>query len=173
MRNLFVILTLTLCSQLCAQDFALANTDSSDFFNFWEGTWEGTWPEANNTVGKATNRIEWTTGGKVLQENFEITAGQNRGFIGTSISVFNATTKIWRQAWADNQGGYFDFIGDFDGNKRIFKTHPREVKGQMIISRMVFYDLKKDSFMWDWERSTDGGETWSLNWRISYVRKGV
>jgi hypothetical protein len=35
---------------------------------------------------------------------------------------------------------------------------------------MVFYDIKKDSFTWDWEGTQDGGETWNLLWRINYTR---
>ena len=170
MKTTLMISILLLAMTGFAQELSLIRLDSSKFFNFWEGTWEGTWAEGDKE-GKATNFIEWTTGNKVLQENFEIYQGQNKGFFGTSISVFNTQTKVWRQAWADNQGGYYDFIGDFDGNKRIFKTQPREINGNVVIQRMVFYDLKSDSFMWDWERSQDGGKTWTLNWRISYVRK--
>ncbi len=109
-------------------------------------------------------------GGKVLQENFQILEGQSKGFIGGSISVFQPQTNTWKQAWADNQGGYFDFTGAFDGDKRIFKTQPREVNGQTIVQRMVFYDISNDSFTWDWELSNDGGSTWNLNWRINYER---
>lgn len=162
---LLLITTIT-CS---AQSIDLSEIDSSEFFNFWEGKWNATWPEGDKQ-GKGTNQLTWIMGGKVLQEDFRILEGQSKGFIGGSLSVFQPATNTWRQAWADNQGGYFDFIGDFDGNKRIFKTHPREVNGNVVIQRMVFYDIRQDSFMWDWELSQDGGKTWNLNWRISYVR---
>jgi hypothetical protein len=36
---------------------------------------------------------------------------------------------------------------------------------------MVFYNIKADSFTWDWETSKDGGENFQLSWRISYQRK--
>jgi hypothetical protein len=170
MRTLLLLPLLFTINLLAAQELSLAKLDSSNFFDFWEGTWEGTWPEGDK-IGKATNFIEWNTGGKVLQENFEIYEGQSNGFLGTSISVFNPKTKIWKQAWADNQGGYFDFTGAFDGDKRIFQTVPREVNGTPIQQRMVFYNLSRDAFTWDWESTNDGGETWKLNWRIEYTRK--
>jgi len=44
--------------------------------------------------------------------------------------------------------------------------------GIIIQQRMIFYEIKKDSFTWDWENSTDYGKTWSLQWRINYKRKG-
>jgi hypothetical protein len=170
MKILASILTVFLLMSAKAQEFSLSKLDSAAYFNFWEGTWEGTWPEGEK-VGKATNFIEWTTGGKVLQENFEIYQGQNKGFIGTSISVFNPTTKVWKQAWADNQGGYYDFTGAFDDDKRIFQTQSRQVNGQPFQQRMVFYDFTEDAFTWDWESTNDGGKTWTLNWRIEYQRK--
>lgn len=170
MKNLLTLIFCLLLSVAHAQTTDLEKLDSAEYFNFWEGEWEGTWQEGENE-GRATNSLAWKTDGKVLEENFEIIEGQSKGFQGTSISVFQPRTNTWRQAWADNQGGYYDFIGKFEGNKRIFQTHPKEVNGKTIIQRMVFYDIKPDSFMWDWELSVDGGESWKLNWRIQYKRK--
>jgi len=39
------------------------------------------------------------------------------------------------------------------------------------MTRMIFYNIKKDSFDWSWEASTDGGATWKSNWLIHYKRK--
>ena len=109
-----------------------------------------------------------TLDGKVLQEHFN---DPSTGFKGTSISVFNPNTKVWHQAWADNQGGYFNFIGETSGDKKIFKTLPVERNGKTIVLRMVFYNITDKAMTWDWESSTDGGTTWNLNWRIEYTRK--
>ena len=173
MNRLLILTALIITSFMAhSQELNLSKLDSSNYFDFWEGKWSGTWDEPNGKKGKAINNISWITGGKVLQENFEVLEGRSKGFIGTSISVFQPRLNRWKQAWADNQGSYFDFVGDFDGNKRIFKTQPVERNGQQFVQRMVFYNLKEDSFTWDWESSQDGGENWILNWRISYERIG-
>jgi hypothetical protein len=139
------------------------------YFDFWLGGWEVTWEEAGGTVGRGTNFIEKTLDGKVIQENFRVNEGQMAGFMGTSISVYNAGTQTWKQAWADNQGGYFDFYGKIDGTKRIFQTEVQEIGGDTLFTqRMVFYNITEDSLKWDWESSIDGGRTWNLNWRINY-----
>ena len=140
------------------------------YFDFWLGKWEATWDEGEGKVGKGTNYIHKTLDGKVIQENFEITEGQNKGFKGKSFSVYNPKKNVWKQAWADNQSGYFDFVGEIDGDKRIFKTAVFEKGDKKIIQRMVFYNIKKDSMTWDWEISTDGGENWKLSWRINYKK---
>lgn len=170
MKKILILSAVFFFSTSClAQQVSFNELDSSQYFDFWEGIWEGTWPEGDEK-GKAVNQLTWIAGGKVLQENFEIIEGQNKGFIGSSLSVFRPMTQQWKQAWADNQGGYFDFTGRFDGDNRIFQTAERTQAGKRIIQRMTFKNITQDSFTWDWEMSTDGGESWQLNWQIEYTR---
>ena len=141
-------------------------------YDFWIGIWDVTWDEGQGKIGKGTNTIEAILDGKVIQENFQISEGQSKGYKGKSMTVYNPNTKLWKQAWTDNNGGYIDFTGDFDeGGNPIFKTATTKKGDQQVVSRMVFKEITTDSFTWDWEGSKDGGETWTLNWRISYKRK--
>jgi len=149
---------------------AISQELNSDTFNFWQGKWQAKWVDGQGNEGGGTNQIGFITGGKVLHENFEISKGPNAGYKGTSISVFNPNTNVWHQTWMDNQGGNIVFTGEVADDKRIFKTAMQNLNGQQIQSRMVFYDIQKDRFTWDWERTTDGGKTWNLNWRIQYTR---
>lgn len=137
-------------------------------YNFWVGEWTAIWVKQDGTKIEGTNTIEKTLDGKVLQEHFY---DPSTNFKGTSISVFNPTTKTWHQAWADNQGNYFNFIGETIGEKKIFKTLPVEKEGKVFLQRMVFYNITETSMTWDWESSFDGGEKWALNWRIAYTKK--
>ncbi len=140
-------------------------------FDFWVGTWNLTWKSQDGAVGKGTNRIVKILDNKVIQENFEATdAGPMSGFKGMSLSVFNPQTQSWHQAWTDNQGGYFNFMGKRDGNNRIFMTEISEKEGKKRVQRMVFKDIQKNSFTWDWENSEDGGTSWNLLWQIQYER---
>lgn len=167
---LLLLITICLSPDVRAQD-DISDLQPEAYFDFWVGSWEATWDEAEGKMGSGTNLIEKTLDGRVLQENFRILEGQNKGFKGTSISVYRPNNGQWRQAWADNNGGYFDFTGKVDGNKRIFQTTPIDRGGgNMFTQRMVFYDITDDSMTWDWESSNDGGETWTLNWRIYYKR---
>ena len=139
-------------------------------FLFWVGKWEAKWVDGQGNPGTGTNHISLITGDKVLHENFQILTGPNAGFLGTSISVFNPNTKMWHQTWMDNQGGNIVLTGEVVGDKRIFKTAIQNINGQQIQSRMVFFNIQSNQFTWDWERSTDGGKTWNLNWRIEYSK---
>lgn len=146
------------------------NQMDSTTYDFWVGKWDAQWQNANGSTGSGTNHVFKVFDGTVLEENFAITGGTQAGFLGKSISIMDANNQ-WHQAWADNQGGYYDFIGEVIGDKKIFKTKLVERDGKKIIQRMVFYDIKKDSFSWDWEGTQDGGETWNLQWRINYTRQ--
>lgn len=147
-----------------------AQSNPENSFNFWVGTWDLTWQGANGVTEKGRNVITKVLDGKVIQENFEALEGAQKGYQGMSISVYNPNTKTWHQTWMDNQGGNINFTGEIDGERKIFKTAPQKRNGQEVISRMVFYDITKDAFNWDWESTTDDGKTWNLNWRINYKR---
>lgn len=151
---------------------AQTSVKQESLFDFWLGTWEVSWENRNGDKGSGTNHIRRILDGKVIQENFEITQGKQVGFKGRSLSVFNTQTKKWHQTWVDNQGGYFNFVGETDDEKRIFITKPKKKQnGNTQVQRMVFYEIKKDSFTWDWESSSDEEITWNLNWRIFYKRQ--
>ncbi|WP_235297323.1 DUF1579 domain-containing protein [Portibacter marinus] len=151
--------------------FSQANNQPSEEdlskLDFWVGEWDLTWEG-----GKGKNVIEKTLKGRVIQENFKATEGNFNGYLGMSISTFDPRDGKWHQAWADSQGGFINLIGIMDGDQRIFQlAEPGTMPdGTQFINRMRFYDIQEDSFTWDWERSTDDGKNWQLNWRIQYNR---
>lgn len=161
------LLTLILFTTVQAQDLP---DDPRSYYDFWVGEWELTWTDQNGQEGTGTNHIEKIMDGTVIQEHFEASTGQLAGFKGSSLSVYNPNTG-WHQAWADNTGGYLNMQGSTDGNKRIFQTGERQTPNGKVISRMVFYNITDDSLTWDWESSSDKGESWTLNWRIHYIRR--
>lgn len=174
MRTCVLIILLALGPQsLLRAQSDIQELNPESYFDFWVGEWELSWTDGQGNPGSGVNRIIKTLDSVVIQENFEALEGRLIGYKGKSFSVYNPQQETWHQAWVDNQGGYIDLKGEMQGNKRIFMTAPRELpQGGSIISRMVFYDIQKDSFTWDWESSRDGGETWTLNWRINYKRNG-
>ena len=158
-----------LVMDLKAQD-SLTSDNPEMLFNFWVGKWKVTWEEQDGGTGSGINEINRILDEKVINENFQITEGKNKGFKGTSISVFQKQFNVWRQAWADNAGGYFSFRSEVDGDKKIFITEIFERGEKKIQQRMVFHSIEQDSLIWDWQLSEDGGKNWDLKWRIFYER---
>ncbi|MGZ5286271.1 MAG: hypothetical protein ACXWB9_03755, partial [Flavisolibacter sp.] len=118
-------------------------------FNFWVGDWNLTWSDSLH----GTNKIEKIYGDCTLQENF---SDPKTGFSGKSWTVYNANYKTWQQTWVDNQGGYIHLTGGMVGDSMVLTTAEQKVPVSVsasgkILSRMVFYNIKKNSFDWSWE----------------------
>ncbi len=146
----------------------LIPTLDSTAFDFWLGKWNATWTEAG-VACHGTNTITKTMNDKFIHESFHILDGASKGFVGESFSVLDKADNTWKQTWIDSDGSYLDFTGAIDGDTKIFERTYRNTQGKTLHQRMRFYNIKKDSFMWDWEKSEDG-KTWSLAWQISYTR---
>ena len=140
--------------------------------DFWVGEWDLSWPgPGGKPGGTATNRVEKTLGGCVIEEHF--TANGANAMLGHSVSTYNPLEKVWKQTWVDNQGGYIALTGEFkDGEMRLI-SHGTAPDGKPTMGRMVFYNIKPDSFDWRWESSKDNGANWNLQWPIHYQRKGT
>lgn len=166
----YIIIILLLLQIACC--IAQNNTSSkpcslpeSSQFDFWIGDWNLAW----NDTSKGTNSIKRVLDGCVVQENFNDPV---QHFTGTSWSVYNPQSSVWQQTWVDNQGGYIVLTGKFEKGEMRLYTKPKTLKdGKHSVSRMIFYNIKPDSFDWNWENSTDDEKTWQVNWKIHYQRK--
>ncbi len=133
-------------------------------FDFWLGDWDTTWGEDQ----RGTNHVTAILDHAVILENFD--GRPSTPLIGMSTSVYNVLLGKWQQTWVDNQGGYLDFVGEFADGKMILSRHALH-NGQIVMQRMVWYAITPDRFEWNWERSTDEGQTWQVLWAIKYTRR--
>lgn len=156
------------------QAVAAAPCAAAEFrqLDFWVGDWDATWPASpTSPAGKGTNRIEKILDGCVVSENFDGGGGAG-GLVGKSYSTYNPRAKQWKQTWVDNQASYMDFVGDFSRpDEKIFAMDSIGRDGKPVKMRMVFFHIAHDSFDWRWEKSTDAGKTWSVQWPIHYTRR--
>jgi hypothetical protein len=127
-----------------------------DNLDFWIGEWICTDP-SDGSIG--TNSVSRVLSEKVVEERFHIVDSAGQELNGRSWSVHDPQ-RGWLQTWVDDQGTYLDFTGATMAEGFVFARD-----GQ----RMVFRDVDRDSFTWDWERRTDAG--WQLVWRLEYQRR--
>lgn len=138
------------------------DTPESRSLDFWVGEWE-----LSHSGGKSTNRIAKALDGCVILEQF--TGAPGARLDGMSVSTYDRAAKRWKQTWVDNTGAYLDFVGGEDGGDRTFERDA-ERGGKKFRQRMVFRDVKAASLKWLWQRSEDGGRTWTTTWEIDYRR---
>ena len=169
LTNMKIVLTpLLLCLNLIV--YCQPNIPEEEYFDFWIGEWNLTWQDSDSTIGTGKNTISRVMNDKVILESFVGLTGQNEGYVGKSWSVYNRQLKEWKQTWVDSQGAYLDFHAEFSDDNRMFVRKFTGPNGKEVLQRMVFRGIKKNSFTWDWQSSTDGGETWKLQWQIAYRR---
>lgn len=142
------------------------STEGAAQFDFWLGNWELTWGDN----GRGTNEISRILDGRIIHENFNSTPDDDSPpFKGVSVSAYDAPNDQWRQTWVDNQGGYLDFVGSFAEGKMIL-SREAIVQDKPVKQRMVWFNIREDSFDWAWERSEDDGRSWQTIWPIHYTR---
>ena len=170
MRIVLIFASCLFCFPALAQSgqAPCASPEASQF-DFWLGDWNLTYSDTLH----ATNHIEKILNGCTVQENFN---DPNANYSGKSWSVYNKNYNMWEQTWVDTQGGYIHLTGGMIGDSMVLTTAERTVPANIsptgkLVNRMVFQNIKPDSFDWDWEASTDGGKNWKTNWHIHYDRK--
>ncbi len=148
-----------------AQTYGCDSPESKQL-DFWLGEWELSYVE-DGKPGKSRNRITKTLDGCAVLEEF--TGAPGTKLDGRSHSTYDRLTKRWKQTWVDNTASYLDFVGGVqDGRMVLAREMQRD--GKTIGQRMVFQDVQRDSLQWLWQRSDDGGKSWTTQWEIDYRR---
>ena len=171
MKSILFIFCIMMSIQLEAQNNNQqpCSAPEASQFDFWVGDWTITY---NDTM-HATNHVEKMMSGCTVEENFK---DLHTNYTGKSWSVYNTNYKLWQQTWVDDQGGYIALTGGMQGDSMVLTTAERTVPTKIsptgkMINRMVYFNINKNAFDWDWESSTDGGKSWKSNWRLHYYRK--
>lgn len=129
-------------------------------FDFWIGTWEvrgAARPEAP----PGRNVISLEHGGCVLREEYS-----NGGYSGTSLSFYDAGAGLWRQTWIDNQGQPLLLAGGWrDGSLAMAGPD-----GGAPADRITWTPNADGSVRQLWEKSADGGATWTTAFDGHYTR---
>ena len=132
-------------------------------FDFWVGEWEVTGPKGK-VVGQS--RIELILHDRVIQEHWT-GAG---GFAGSSLNVYDASAKTWRQFWTDQTGGVLQLTGGIvDGSMVLESTTTAD--GTTTIDRITWTPNADGTVRQHWEKSTDDRATWTTAFDGLYRRK--
>ncbi len=166
MKKMLAVICVIYLSTSYAQNNTPPPCSSAEFnqFDFWLGNWKLTY---NDTV-HATNTITKDLDGCVIYEHFKDPSSKMNG---NSWSMYNTQTKKWQQTWVDNQGGYITLTGVFENNIMALYTEAKlDSKGIKRQYRMLYNNITKNSFDWNWDTTVDEGKTWQSSWKIHYEK---
>lgn len=146
--------------------------------DFWIGDWDlvvkartapdqDTWTEA-----RGQQHIEAILGGCAVAEDFHAD-GPGVPWAGRSYSSYQPTLGRWRQTWVDDSGGYLAFTGGMEGGVMTLYGEVQERRAGPAQMRMVFLEVSATGLRWEWQRTVDGGATWSPMMIIDYRRRAA
>jgi hypothetical protein len=142
---------------------ATAQLDAARQFDFLLGEWDCTWSDGE----RGTDSVYLDLDDKVVVESFD--GRPSLDYQGVSHSVYDRSDSRWKQTWVDTDGNYLDFVGGFsDGVMDLRREAP--FNGGIALFRLRWFDIERDALRRAYERSDDGGETWTTLWAIDFRR---
>ncbi len=139
------------------------DTGAQRQFDFWLGEWDLSWGDG----ATAASSIYLDFDGQVIVESFD--GRPSLELQGTSLSTYDPVADRWRQTWVDNQGSHFEFAGALRAGQMELRTET-DIGGRPALLRMRWFNIREDALDWAWERSDDGGVTWTPLWEVAYSR---
>jgi len=124
-------------------------------FDFWLGSWDyhqGSLPVASNEITKGGN-------GCLVEEHFRDPTGVQ----GRSVSLFSREDGLWHQTYVDSRGSHMLLIGSLDGKRMVLNASASV--------RQVWDPLNANTVHYFAETTSDGGQTWILDFDAQYTRR--
>ena len=124
-------------------------------FDFWLGSWdyhEGNLPVASNEITKEGQ-------GCLVEEHFRDPTGVQ----GRSVSLFSREDGLWHQTYVDSRGSHMLLIGSLDGKRMVLNASGT--------ARQVWDPLDADTVRYFAETTSDGGQTWIVDFDARYTRR--
>jgi hypothetical protein len=132
--------------------------------DFWLGDWNVTSP---GRPGAGTSRVRNELGGCVVVESWS-----NGGMQGENLFAWDPGRKAWVAFIANDAGGLHVLEGHAAGGglrlEDALSSPPRSTTRELRRVRIV--PTRHDAVEQSWEKSTDGGATWTAEYRGDYAR---
>ena len=122
-------------------------------FNFWVGDWDAF--DVGGTVAVARLKVDPLLDGCALREQYKGADGHQ----GESLSIYDASRKVWHQTWVTNRGELLTIEGGFKDGEMILTGADRTADGRERRVRGV-WKAEAEGVRETAVRSTDGGKTW-------------
>ena len=136
-------------------------------FDFWLGDWAVLSP-AGEAAG--TNLVTSELDGCMLQEHWRSADGKQ---VGTSLNHYDPASATWNQTWVDSTAGFLVLKGSFRDGRMVLSGDKAMPGGTRAANRISWERTGPDGTRVRqlWEKSSDGGKTWTVAFDGTYVRK--
>jgi hypothetical protein len=132
--------------------------------DFWLGDWSVTYP---GMPGSAVSKVSLDLDKCLLIETWD----GGKGHSGKNMFAYSSDDKRWHGMFADNQGRVHAFEGKVAQGSAEFTGPSRNPDGQTALNRIRVVRLAANKVDQSWEKSTDDGVTWTMEFHGEYSRK--
>ena len=151
---------------------------TNDDFAFLAGEWDSVQRRLRTLFSGADDWYEFTataTCELALDGNatFDVLRSPEQGLEGITLRLYDTDEKAWRIWWASAAtGGKLDepVVGTFTDGVGVFECDD-VYRGTPVRVRYRWSDTETPHPHWEQSFSTDGGETWELNWEATFTRR--
>ena len=151
--------------KLTPQEFDAALEAHKGDFDYLLGDWEYT-AVRKTPEGDQKFRGYWSAvrldEGQILDEYRVVSdKGDETWYVTTTLRNYNAHLDRWELVGADAGTGLMDMgTARKEGAEMHIEQTFGVASGNTSTWRIRYYDIQKDRFSWEADRSTDGGKTW-------------
>jgi hypothetical protein len=139
-----------------------ANSDSRQL-DFWLGDWTVTYP---GMPGSAASKVYLDLDKCLLVESWD----GGKGHSGKNMFAYSSDDKSWHGMFADNQGRVHLFEGKVAPGSAEFSGTSRAPNGQTVLNKIKVVRVAANKVEQSWEKSTDNGATWTMEFHGEYSR---
>lgn len=152
----------------------MTNTD----FDFLTGAWDSRQRRLTKVLAGSDEWYEFdaTLDCQVLLDGngvFDVLRAPERDMEGLTLRLYSPDEKVWRIWWASAaSGGQLDVpvVGRFEDGVGVFECDDTW-EGTPIRVRYRWSAVDTPHPRWEQAFSTDGGETWEVNWEATFTRR--
>ena len=167
-RNIVIVLALGTCfvSALpaAAEAANCATSAESRQMDFWLGDWAVSYP---NAPSASTSKVYLDLDKCLLIESW--VGGKNHR--GMNMFAYSADDKSWHGMFADNEGRVHVFEGTASAGSAEFRGLSRGPGGKEFLNRIRLIRVNAGQVEQSWEKSSDNGDTWTMEFQGEYSLK--
>jgi hypothetical protein len=147
-------------------------------FDFLHGSWDSRQRRLTKVLVGSDEWYEFdaTLDCQVLLDGngvFDVLRAPERDMEGVTLRLYSPEEKVWRIWWASKaSGGQLDVpvVGRFADGVGVFECDDTW-EGTPIRVRYRWSSVDTEHPRWEQAFSTDGGETWEVNWVATFTRR--
>jgi hypothetical protein len=139
-----------------------ANSDSRQL-DFWLGDWAVTYPGVSVP---SRSKVYLELDKCLMVESWE----GGKGHSGKNMFAYSEDDKSWHGMFADNRGRVHVFEGKVAPGAAEFVGPSSGPDGQAFLNRIKVVRMSPNKVEQTWEKSSDKGATWTMEFRGEYSR---